>query len=510
MSKNFYITTPIYYPSGAPHMGHAYSSILTDVIARYKRIEGYKVHFLTGTDEHGLKIQKAAEKNKTSPKEFCDKISKTFKDLTSTLNLSNDDFIRTTENRHIKGVQDIWNELVKSGDIYLSKYKGWYSVSDEAYYSEEEITNKDKKKYSIVSGSEVEWVEEDSYFFKLSKWEKPLLNLYNKNKSFILPESRKNEVVNFVKSGLQDLSVSRTSFSWGIKVPNNDKHVIYVWLDALTNYLTALNYPNKKDALYKNFWPASLHVIGKDILRFHAVYWPAFLLAAKIEVPKRIFGHGWILAGKEKMSKSKGNILNPLEIIKNYGLDELRYYLMKEVSHGHDGSVSIENLEKCINADLANNYGNLCQRLFVFIKNNCEEKIPQYNVFKSEDRKLLDSFSKILPELRKFMDNQDINNYLKTVVERLFEVNKYVNDNQPWALKKTDAKRMNTILYTSLESLRKISILLFPVIPTSSENVLNTLGISKNDININNYSIDKHLKPATKLKGFKILFKKHS
>ena len=324
MSKNFYITTPIYYPSGNPHMGHAYSSILTDVIARYKRIDGYKVHFLTGTDEHGLKIQKAAEKNKTSPKEFCDKISKTFRDLTSTLNLSNDDFIRTTENRHIKGVQSIWDELVKSGDIYLSKYKGWYSVSDEAYYSDEEITNKDKKKYSTISGSEVEWVEEDSYFFKLSKWQQPLLDLYNKNKNFILPQSRKNEVINFVKSGLKDLSVSRTSFSWGIKVPKNDKHVIYVWLDALTNYITALNYPNKKDVLYKDFWPASLHVIGKDILRFHAVYWPAFLLAAKIEVPKRIFAHGWILAGKEKMSKSKGNILNPLELIKNYGLDELR------------------------------------------------------------------------------------------------------------------------------------------------------------------------------------------
>ena len=302
--NNFYITTPIYYPSGQPHMGHAYSSILADVFARFKRNDNFNVFFLTGTDEHGLKIQKAAEKENLEPLIFCNKISEVFRDLTKKLNLSNDDFIRTTEQRHYKSVNNLWEKLVNSGDIYLSKYKGWYSVSDEAYYNDDEIVKKNGKNVSTFSGSQVEWVEEESFFFKLSAWEKKLLDFYQNNDKFILPLSRRNEVVNFVKSGLKDLSVSRTSFTWGIKVPGNNKHVIYVWLDALTNYLSALNYPDTNDKLYKNFWPASVHVIGKDILRFHAIYWPAFLLAANIKPPNRVFGHGWILSGDEKMSKS--------------------------------------------------------------------------------------------------------------------------------------------------------------------------------------------------------------
>ena len=297
MDKNFYITTPIYYPSAKPHMGHAYSSIIADFFARFKKIDGFNVHFLTGTDEHGLKIQRAAENKGVDTLNFCDEISQTFRDLSKTLNLTNTDFIRTTEDRHKKSVQHLWNELEKNDDIYLSKYSGWYSVSDEAFYNEDEIEETDGKKFAISSKSTVEWVDEESYFFRLSKWEKPLLEFYNKNPNFISPESRKNEVISFVKSGLKDLSVSRKSFSWGIKVPNNDEHIIYVWLDALTNYISALNYPNKKDNLYKNFWPASVHLIGKDILRFHAVYWPAFLLAAKIDLPERIYGHGWILSG---------------------------------------------------------------------------------------------------------------------------------------------------------------------------------------------------------------------
>ena len=291
-NKNFYITTPIYYPSGKPHMGHAYSSIIADVIARFKKLEGYQVYFLTGTDEHGLKIQREAEKNNKDPKKFCDELSKKFNDLTKTLNLSNNDFIRTTEQRHYKSVEDLWNKLVKSGDIYLDKYKGWYSVSDEAYYEIDEIEEKDGSKHSKLSGSKVEWVEEESYFFKLSAWSKKLLNHYKSNPNFILPVSRKNEVVKFVEKGLKDLSVSRTSFSWGIPVPKNQKHVIYVWLDALTNYLSALNYPNISSDLYKNFWPADLHVIGKDILRFHAIYWPAFLMAAKLPLPKEYLDTG--------------------------------------------------------------------------------------------------------------------------------------------------------------------------------------------------------------------------
>ena len=376
MNKNFYITTPIYYPSGKPHMGHAYSSIIADFFARFKRIDGFDVNFLTGTDEHGLKIQRSAEKAGKEPQIFCDEISKTFRDLSDTLNLSNTDFIRTTEARHKKTVQHLWNELEKNDDIYLSNYSGWYSVSDEAFYNEDEIEELDGKKIAISSKSPVEWIEEESYFFRLSKWEKPLLEYYEANPDFISPQSRKNEVISFVKSGLKDLSVSRKSFSWGIPVPNNEKHVIYVWLDALTNYLSSLKYPDENNELYKSFWPADLHIIGKDILRFHAIYWPAFLLAAKIEPPKRVYGHGWILSGDEKMSKSKGNILDPLEIINVYGLDPLRYYLLKEVSFGNDGNISEEKLENCINSDLANNFGNLCQRVLSFAEKNCSSLIP--------------------------------------------------------------------------------------------------------------------------------------
>ena len=342
MSKNFYITTPIYYPSAKPHMGHAYSSISADVIARFKRLQDYKVFFLTGTDEHGQKIQKAAEKEKKTPLEFCDQISKIFLDLCSILNLSNTDFIRTTEKRHYDTVQHLWNLLQKNDEIYLSKYSGWYSVSDEAFYSQDEIEEVDGIKRNIASGSPVEWVEEESYFFRLSKWTEPLIKFYKENPDFIQPESRRNEVVKFVESGLKDLSISRTSFNWGIPVPNDDKHIMYVWMDALTNYISATNYFSKENN--NNFWPADIHIIGKDILRFHAVYWPAFLMAAKIDLPKKVFGHGWILSGEEKMSKSRGNILDPIEIIKEYGLDELRYYLMKEVIYGQDGKINLDNL----------------------------------------------------------------------------------------------------------------------------------------------------------------------
>ena len=420
MDKYYYITTPIYYPSAKPHMGHAYSSIVSDVFARFKTIDGYKVHFLTGTDEHGLKIQRESENNKMDPLDFCNKISKTFKDLCKILNISNTDFIRTTENRHKISVQHLWKELEKSGDIYLSKYTGWYSVSDEAFYHENEIETKDGLKVSTISGSKVEWVEEESYFFKLSKWQNKLIEHYDKNPNFILPTSRKNEVVSFVKRGLKDLSISRKSFSWGIKVPSNDEHVIYVWLDALTNYISALRYPKTSNNLYKNFWPADVHIIGKDILRFHAIYWPAFLLAAKIPLPKRIYGHGWILSGEEKMSKSKGNILDPLEIIDNYGLDQLRYYLIKEVSFGNDGNISKGKLEDCINSDLANNYGNFCQRVTAFAEKNCDSTIPDKVEFNDQDKKLLDNFSDNINNLRNYINEQKLNSYLDFIVNSLF------------------------------------------------------------------------------------------
>ena len=506
--NNFYITTPIYYPSGKPHMGHAYSSIFADVFARFKRNDDFNVHFLTGTDEHGLKIQKSAEKNGSDPLSYCDKISEIFKQLTIKLNLSNDDFIRTTEKRHHKSVNEIWNRLIKSGDIYLDKYKGWYSISDEAYYNSDEIIEKDGKKISTFSGSQVEWVEEDSFFFKLSAWEKKLLNFYEKNQNFILPISRRNEVISFVKGGLKDLSVSRTSFSWGIKVPGNDKHVIYVWLDALTNYLSALNFPENKDKLFKSFWPASLHVIGKDILRFHTIYWPAFLLAADIEPPQRVFSHGWILSGDEKMSKSKGNILDPLEIVDTYGVDELRYYLMKEVSHGSDGNISLENLENCINSDLANNYGNLCQRVFSFIKNSCDNKVNKSKNSSKADEKLIEETKKLTKNLRHYMDKQNLNNYIKAVIDISFLTNKYINDEQPWKLKKTDTKKMNNVLHICLQQIAKISILLNPIIPIKSSKVLDALNINSKKRNMSFLDDQDVLDDQIKIENLNILFKK--
>ena len=505
MNKNYYITTPIYYPSAKPHMGHAYSSIIADFFARFKKIDGFNVYFLTGTDEHGLKIQRSAEKLNKDPKSFCDEISKTFEDLTKTLNLSNTDFIRTTEDRHKVSVQNLWNILEKNKQIFLSKYSGWYSVSDEAFYNEDEVEEKDGLKVAKSSGSAVEWVEEESFFFKLSEWEKPLLDFYEKNKNFILPESRRNEVISFVKSGLKDLSVSRKTFSWGVKVPSDENHVVYVWLDALTNYLSSLKYPDENNELYKSFWPADLHIIGKDILRFHAIYWPAFLLAAKIEPPKRVYGHGWILSGDEKMSKSKGNILDPLEIINVYGLDPLRYYLLKEVSFGNDGNISEEKLENCINSDLANNFGNLCQRVLSFAEKNCSSLIPDHK-FNNDDLEILKPLNN-LDKIRSFIDNQDINQYMSFIVDRLFAANKYFNDQEPWK-KKDDRLRLNTIVYTALELIRKITILLYPVMPETSLKVLNVFDETENSIDFTSIDNNEILKKDLKINKLDILFKK--
>jgi len=507
-SKNYYITTPIYYPSGKPHMGHAYSSIIADVIARYKRLEGYNVHFLTGTDEHGLKIQREAEKNKKDTQIFCNEISMKFKELTKILNLSNNDFIRTTEKRHYSSVEDLWNKLVNSGDIYLDKYKGWYSVSDEAYYDNDEIEDKDGTKIAKSSGSKVEWVEEESFFFKLSSWSKKLLDHYKSNPDFILPKTRNNEVIKFVEKGLKDLSVSRTSFSWGIPVPKNQKHVIYVWLDALTNYLSAVNYPNTSSDLYKKFWPADLHIIGKDILRFHAIYWPAFLMAAKLPLPKRIFGHGWILSDEKKMSKSLGNILDPIDIINNYGIDQLRYYLIKEVSLGNDGNVSLENLKNCINNDLANNYGNLCQRVFSFIKKNCKNKIPKRNSLIKKEETLTIKLKKDVEKLNELINKQDLNNYIKQVIDYSFDSNKYFNDSEPWSLKKTDPNKMESVLYSIVEQIKNISILLLPIIPTSANKILDIINIKKDLRNISEINQNNSLNHDKELGNIEILFKK--
>jgi len=508
MNKNFYITTPIYYPSGKPHMGHAYSSIVADIFARFKRLEDYNVLFLTGTDEHGQKIQKEAQKNNKDPKVFCDEISETFRSLTKILNLSNNDFIRTTEKRHHKSVVEIWRRLVESGDIYLDKYSGWYSVSDEAFYDEDEVENINGNKISKLSGSNVEWVEEESYFFKLSAWSSKLLEFYKKNPDFILPTSRKNEVVKFVEKGLKDLSISRTSFTWGIPVPKNEKHVIYVWLDALTNYISALNFPEIKDKKFKDYWPADIHIIGKDILRFHAVFWPAFLLAAKLLPPKRVFGHGWILSDDKKMSKSLGNILDPIEIIKKYGIDQLRYYLVKEVSLGNDGSISMENLRNCINNDLANNYGNLCQRVFSFIKKNCGNKIPKSENLDISDKELLDNLKNSLPQLTNLMNNQNLNEYIKMVVSFSFDANKYFNDSEPWSVKKKAPERMKTILFTIVQQIKNISILLNPIIPNATNKVFSIINFPSENIKINKINDDNFLNHDKELNNLEILFNK--
>ena len=497
MSKNFFITTPIYYPSGKPHMGHAYSSILTDIIARFKRLEGYEVFFLTGTDEHGLKIQKSAEKDNKNPIDFCNEVSEVFRNLSKQLNLSNSDFIRTTEDRHKKVVQQLWGILSKKDQIYLSKYSGWYSVSDEAYYTEEEVIEKDGKKKAITSGSEVEWMEEESYFFKLSGFEKKLLSFYEKNPDFVQPESRKNEVVSFIKQGLKDLSVSRTTFNWGISVPGHKKHVIYVWLDALVNYISASNYFNKDQHAP---WPADIHVIGKDILRFHAVYWPAFLMAAELPLPKKIFSHGWILSGDEKMSKSKGNILDPIELIKEYGVDEIRYYLAKEVVFGLDGKINKDNIEICIN-DLANNIGNLTQRVFTLIEKYYDLKMPNTSDnYTKNSITIIDSKNFV-----QYLSNLEIHNYIKEINKYSSKINKYVNDNEPWNRKLNSDTNIKNILNTSINSIKNIFILLHPIMPKKSEYFLNLLGLKS--FSINNLKID--IPEGQAISKPKILFKKY-
>ena len=467
-------------------MGHAYSSISVDVIARFKRLDGFDVKFLTGTDEHGQKIQKSAIKENLSPIEFCDKISKVFFDLTKKLNLSNTDFIRTTEKRHSETVQRLWKILEENNKIYLSKYSGWYSVSDEAFYSEDEIETAQGKKTCSATGSSVEWVEEESFFFKLSEYQDLLLNFYEKNPDFIQPASRKNEVISFVKSGLKDLSVSRTSFNWGIPVPGNDKHIMYVWLDALTNYITAANFFGEK-----SFWPADIHIIGKDILRFHAVYWPAFLMAANIPLPKKVFGHGWILSGDEKMSKSKGNILDPIEIIDEFGLDEIRYYLMKEVIYGLDGKINIDNLKNCINSDLANNIGNLSQRIFTLVNKHFSSKVPDVKLSKEDSDFLLIP----IDALKKNMENLEINNYIREIVSYSSKINKYVNDEEPWTKVKNSDDRVGAILCVALNALKNIFVLLHPIMPEKSENFLSCLGIVPENISLKliNQNIDSNI-----------------
>jgi methionyl-tRNA synthetase len=478
--KTYYLTTPIYYVNDAPHIGHAYTSIACDVLARFKRLDGYDVFFLTGTDEHGQKVAKSAVAAGMDPQAFTDKVSQNFRDLTKALNLSNNDFIRTTEPRHKKACQVLWNELLKRGEIYLGKYAGWYAVRDEAFYGEDELKDGLAGKKIAPSGAECEWVEEPSYFFKLSAWGDRLLEFYDKNPEFILPQTRRNEVTSFVKSGMRDLSVSRTAMNWGVPVPNEPEHVMYVWLDALNNYQTGVGYPDMQSDSYKKFWPADLHMVGKDILRFHAVYWPAFLMAAGLQPPKRVFAHGWWTNEGQKISKSTGNVIDPYELINTYGLDQTRYFLMREVPFGNDGDFSRAAMIRRINGELANDFGNLAQRSLSMINKNCGAKAPEHEAFTEADKKLLGAARSLLTQVRTEFDEQNFHKALDHIWAVIGDANRYVDEQAPWALKKTDPARMATVLYVCAEVLRHLAILLQPFMPIVMGKLLDQLAVPLN------------------------------
>ncbi len=491
---NFYITTPIYYTNDKPHIGHAYTTISCDILSRYNKLLGNDVFFLTGTDEHGQKVEKAARDAGIEPKYFVDEQSKNFKELIPFLGCEIDDFIRTTENRHFKSAQFFWNKLVEKDEIYLSNYEGWYSVRDEAFYLENELKKKNGK-YFTNNGSPVEWVKEESYFFKLSQWQNRLIEYYEKNPNAILPKTRYNEVLSFIKGGLKDLSISRTTFNWGVPVPNNSKHVMYVWIDALCNYLTAIGYPNTNSELYSKFWPAT-HIVGKDILRFHAVYWPAFLMAADIEPPKRIFAHGWWTNEGQKISKSLGNVIDPYEIINEYGLDQIRFFLFREVPFGNDGDFSRKAISNRVNADLSNNFGNLVQRISSFIvKNNDSLLKPVYNLSK-DDQQLINLLKEKYDDYYHFMNNQQIDRAIKSVLELISAGNAYVDIQAPWSLKKTNKNRMEEVLFIITNIIIKSAVMLYPVIPNSSKKILNIFNYNIHNCKFVNFTnlIDNKIK----------------
>ncbi|MDR3326141.1 MAG: methionine--tRNA ligase [Rhodospirillaceae bacterium] len=473
---SYYITTPIYYVNDNPHIGHAYTTLACDVLARFKRLDGFDVKFLTGTDEHGQKIEKSARAKGMAPQIFTDMVSKNFHDLTVFMNYSNNDFIRTTEPRHIHACQAFWKKLIDNNQVYLDKYCGWYSVRDESFWSETEIKFGINGEKLAPTGSTVEWIEEPSYFFKLSSWQDRLLDFYEANPNFIAPSSRKNEVLSFVKSGLKDLSISRTGLTWGIQVPDNSNHIIYVWLDALINYITAVGYPEITDD-YKKYWPVDLNVIGKDILRFHAVYWPAFLMAIDLPLPKRIFAHGWWTNEGEKISKSLNNTIDPIELVQTYGLDQVRYFLLREMSFGSDGDFSRYTLIKRINSELANDLGNLAQRSLSMINKNCEAHLPYPRILKEDDLFLLNSVDMSLSQLRNYFDNQMFCEGIKIILQIVCDSNRYIDRQSPWLLKKTNPERMDTVLYVLAETIRKIALLLQPVMPCSMSRLLDQLSV---------------------------------
>ena len=474
-----YITTPIYYVNDKPHLGSAYTTIACDVWARFQRFSGHDTFFLTGTDEHGQKIQQAADKAKKNPQQFVDEVSLTFRNMMHHLSITNDNFIRTTEDRHKKAAQHLWTKLEANGYIYAGEYAGWYAIRDEAFYKEEELVNG-----KAPTGADVSWVVEKSYFFQLSSFQDKLLSLYEKNQNFIQPTSRRNEVLSFVKSGLHDLSISRSSFDWGIPLPitaenpTPQNHVMYVWIDALTNYLTAVGYPDNLDT---ERFSQAVHVVGKDILRFHAVYWPAFLMAADLPLPKQIYAHGWWTVEGEKMSKSLGNTVDPIKLTDDYGLDAVRNFILREMPFGQDGNFSHESFLNRTNAELANAYGNLVQRVLSFVQKNANGQIPESGKLQESDKNLISSIDKILPALTQHIDDLKFHKYAEDLWSIIFECNAYVDCQKPWDLKKMDTSRMNTVLYALCESIRKIALMTQCLLPIGSGKILDYLAVDKND-----------------------------
>jgi methionyl-tRNA synthetase len=475
--KPYYLTTAIAYPNGPPHIGHAYEVIATDAIARFMRLDGYDVFFLTGSDEHGIKMLQTAAREGLTPRELVARNVPRFQAMVKKLNCSNDEYIRTTDPRHYRASEAIWSAMQAAGDIYLDKYAGWYSVRDEAYYDESETRLDDNGVRVGPQGTPVEWVEEESYFFRLSKYQDKLLELYARHPDFVLPKERMNEVASFVRGGLKDLSISRTTFNWGVPVPGDPKHVMYVWVDALTNYITGVGYPDTESEKLKKYWPADLHVIGKDIVRFHAVYWPAFLMSAGIEVPRRIFSHGFLFNRGEKMSKSVGNVIDPFALADAYGVDQFRYFVLREVPFGQDGNYSHEAIVNRINADLANDLGNLAQRSLTMVTRAFGGVLPNPGPLSASDQTILRAADAMIGKAREAMATQQLHLALNAIWAVVADANRYFAGEAPWALAKTDPQRQGTVLYVTAEVLRQIAILTLPFMPESAARLLDLLAV---------------------------------
>src|SRR5829696_1920365 len=496
--QKFYITTAISYPNGPPHIGHAYEVVASDAIARFKRIGGYDVFFLTGTDEHGLKVQQTAHRNGTTPKAFVDGLATQFRAMADRLNCSYDRFIRTTDPDHLPSTQELWRRMERAGDIYLSNYSGWYSVRDEAYYDEGELVRDRDGSWRGPTGTPVEWIEEESYFFRLSAYQDRLLAHYEANPTFISPETRKNEIVSFVRSGLKDLSISRTTFDWGLPVPGDPRHVMYVWVDALNNYVTGCGFPDESDPHWR-YWPADVHIIGKDIVRFHAVYWPAFLMSAGVPLPKKVFGHGFLFNRGEKMSKSVGNVIDPFALADAYGVDPLRYFLLREVPFGQDGNYSHEAIVNRINADLANDLGNLAQRSLTMIARNCGAAVPRPAALASADDALLTAADALPEKARGAMRDFALHTALADVWAVVGEANRYFASQEPWILRKQDPMRMGTVLYVTAELLRTVGILVQPFVPSAAARLLDLLAVAPGERLIARIGPEHALPPGAKL-----------